>query len=283
MISLGLLGYPLHHSLSPIIHCAALDYCSLQGIYTLYPISPKDQQGVSDLIGQMRDGEIAGLNVTIPYKQSVISHLDEITATAQAVGAVNTIFMQNEKLTGHNTDARGFLVDIHKLLDGMTGGFGNYKQALILGAGGAARAVAYALVNDGWKVILTARRLEQAQKFIEQFPSKQSSLSCIEYQPDSFAFMDPEVQLVVNATQVGMLPNNDHSPWPLGVPFLSKAVYYDLVYNPRETKFVQDARTAGLRAATGIGMLVEQAALAFEVWTGIDVPRDILFDSLEEK
>jgi shikimate dehydrogenase len=283
MISLGLIGYPLHHSLSPIIHTAALECCGIKGEYSLFPIPPEDRQGIKVLIDRVRDGEITGLNVTIPYKRSVISLMDVITPTAQAIGAVNTIFVQNGKLSADNTDAQGFLMDMNKFLEVKAGGFGQSKHALVLGAGGAARAVTFALINDGWEVILAARRKEQAQKLIEHFPNNKLCLSSIDFQSDSFKSMDPDVHLVINTTPVGMSPSIGNSPWPLNIPFPSEAVIYDLVYNPRETKFVQDARAEGLTAISGLGMLVEQAALAFEIWTGCNVPRDVLVDSLEEK
>ena len=111
MIQLGLIGYPLGHSLSPRIHKAALDFCGLKGDYSLFPVSPDDPQGLNDLLARVREGKITGLNVTIPHKQNVIPLLDELTPTAEAVGAVNTISVRNGTLMGDNTDASGFLAD----------------------------------------------------------------------------------------------------------------------------------------------------------------------------
>ncbi|PJB66449.1 MAG: shikimate dehydrogenase, partial [Anaerolineae bacterium CG_4_9_14_3_um_filter_57_17] len=157
---LGLIGYPLGHSLSPKIHAAALKACGLRGDYSLFPIHPDDKQGLKDLLNRVRSGEITGLNVTIPHKQNVIPLLDELTPTAQAIGAVNTIYRHGEKLIGENTDAAGFLSDLKKNIGNWKLGIG--KLALVLGAGGAARAVIYALLHDGWQVTLAARRIEQA-------------------------------------------------------------------------------------------------------------------------
>ena len=283
MISLGLIGYPLKHSLSPIIHRAAFDYCGLDGTYSLYPILPSDLQGLSFLLEKIRNKEINGLNVTIPHKQMVIPLLDELTTTAQNIGAVNTIFMKENKLIGDNTDAPGFLAHLYAFLGTEAEGSEAMKNALVLGAGGAARAVTYSLIHDGWNVVLAARRIEQAQSLIDQFPDHQSHLTCIDLHPDAFQSIAPDQRLVINATPVGMFPNSDDSPWPNGVPFPPQAAFYDLVYNPRETKFVHNARTAGLQAITGMGMLVEQAALAFEIWTGYYVPREPLLTAVEEK
>jgi shikimate dehydrogenase len=283
MISLGLIGCPLAHSLSPIIHKAALDFCGLKGKYSLFPILPNDLQGLRDLLDRMRSGEITGVNVTIPHKQSIISLLDELTQTAQSVGAVNTVYMENGKLTADNTDAPGFLADLYKFLEAEDDKLEQSKNALVLGAGGAARAVIYSLINDGWKVVFAARRFGQTQALIAQFPDKKSRLTGIDFLPDAFTTQDPDLRLVINTTPVGMSPNIENSPWPPGVHFPPRAAFYDLVYNTSETKFVRDARAAGLQAVSGMGMLVEQAALAFEIWTGYNVPRETLFTALEEK
>src|SRR5688572_33382803 len=114
MIRLGLIGYPLGHSLSPAIHTAALQSCGLEGSYSLFPIHPDDKQGLKELLDRVRHGEIRGLNVTIPHKQNAIEFLDELTPTAQAIGAVNTIYMRDTRLIGENTDALGFLTDLKR-------------------------------------------------------------------------------------------------------------------------------------------------------------------------
>jgi shikimate dehydrogenase len=274
MMHLGLIGYPLGHSLSPKIHAAALTACGLQGDYSLFPIAPDDTQTLSDLLARVRSGEIRGLNVTIPHKQNVIPLLDELTPTAQAIGAVNTISMRNGKLVGDNTDAPGFLADLKRFLTTETQpplGMIRHgeKSALVLGAGGSARAVVYALIHDGWNVTLSARRPEQAQ----QLAANYQLLITTDLRLATF-------DLLVNTTPVGMSPNVDASPWPSNIPFPPNAAVYDLVYNPRETKLVRDARAAGLSATTGLGMLIGQAALAFEIWTGRKPPREILFDSV---
>ena len=169
--NLGLIGYPLGHSLSPKIHAAALKACNLQGNYSLFPIPPEDTQGLKDLLAHVRTGEIHGLNVTIPHKQNVIQFMDELTPTAQAIGAVNTICMRENKLIGDNTDAPGFLADLKKVMGNGRSEIG--YSALVLGAGGSARAVVYALLNDGWEVTLAARRLEQVQQLANSIDNYQ--------------------------------------------------------------------------------------------------------------
>ena len=276
MIQLGLIGYPLGHSLSPRIYKAALETCGLKGDYSLFPIAPAGQQGLKDLLTHVRTGEITGLNVTIPHKQNVIPLLDELTPTAKAIGTVNTISMQNGKLTGDNTDAPGFLADLKRLIE-------NRGTALVLGAGGSAHAAVYALFNDGATVTVAARRTEQAQALINQFPNPDYRLSTIDYQTTALHSLLPTLSLIVNTTPVGMSPNVDASPWPADLPFPPKAAVYDLVYNPHETKLVKDARDAGIPATTGLGMLIEQAALAFEIWTGYKPLSDVLWKTEDDR
>jgi len=275
MIKLGLIGFPLSHSLSPKIHTAALQDCGLEGDYSLYPVHPDEQQRVSDLLARVRSGEIHGLNVTIPHKQNVIPFLDRLTPTACAIGAVNTIYLHNNQLVGENTDAPGFFADLKELLPEETGSTENLK-ALVLGAGGSARAVVYALVNAGWNVAIAARRIEQAQEVALQF----GKVKAIEFNP--LTFQSPNLQLIVNTTPVGMSPNIDQSPWPEALPFPMNATIYDLVYNPPETKLVRDARYQGLSATAGLGMLIEQAALAFKIWTGYQPSREFMFKSVQQ-
>lgn len=273
MIKLGLIGYPVSHSLSPKIQNAALEACGLDGEYSLYPIFPDDIQGLKDLLARVRSGEIRGFNVTIPHKQNVIPLLDELTPTARSIGAVNVIYMKNGKLTGDNTDASGFLNDLKKFI-------GNReleieKSVLVLGAGGSARSVVYALHYDGWKVTIAARRLEQAQQLASQF----GDTKAIELNLPTF--QTSNVQLIVNTTPLGMTPNVDQSPLPENISLSKETMIYDLVYNPRETKLVRDARAQGLHATTGLGMLIEQAALGFALWTGRTLSIEIFRNAVE--
>ena len=275
---LGLIGYPLGHSLSPKIHAAALSACGLLGTYSLFPIPPEDKQGLKDLLARVRINEIHGLNVTIPHKQNVIELMDELTATAKAIGAVNTIYLHQDKLIGDNTDISGFLSDLKRFLtlecDSLLSHLQEQapalqKKALVLGAGGSARAIVYALLCDGWDVTIAARRIEQAQQLSQSFGKYDLRLSTFDFQPSTF-------DLIVNTTPLGMTPNIEDSPLPENIVLSPKTVIYDLIYNPRETKLVKDARAQGLSATTGLGMLIEQAALAFEIWTGAKADRDAM-------
>jgi shikimate dehydrogenase len=274
---LGLIGYPLGHSLSPKIHTAALRACGLEGDYSLFPISPDDKQSLKDLLFRVRSGEIQGLNITIPHKQNVMPFLDELTPTAQSIGAVNTIYLHNGKLVGDNTDAPGFLKDLNYFLaNHKSPNHQMSKSAIVLGSGGAARAVVYALLHDGWEVTIAALLMEQARELADSYKDFKLRITNIELLDIELA----KVSLIVNTTPIGMTPDIDSSPWPTNVPFPHAAIY-DVVYNPRETKLVREALSHERPATTGLGMLVEQAALAFETWTGHTPPRQVMFDAVD--
>ena len=277
MIRLGLVGYPLGHSLSPKLHGAALKHFGLEGEYLLYPVEPEDQHGLAALVERIRRGELTGLNVTIPHKQNVLPLLDALTPSAQAIGAVNTLYLKDDKMIGHNTDAPGFLSD----LTGFLGSDPAEKKVIVLGSGGGARAVIYALLDNGWQVIIAALLMDQARALLESMKQVGFPVRCV---PNERLVLEKEsggVSLVVNASPVGMSPKVEECPWPDGLAFPEQAAVYDLVYNPRQTLLVQQARQAGLRATTGLGMLVEQARRSFECWTGQLPPRDVMLSAVE--
>ncbi|MGW8226367.1 MAG: shikimate dehydrogenase family protein, partial [Anaerolineales bacterium] len=238
--SFGLVGYPVEHSLSPRIHAAALQELGLRGEYRLYSI--EQSSSLQEILDEMRSGQIQGLNVTIPYKSEIIPLMDSLSPAAQAVGAVNTISHQSGRLVGDNTDADGFLADLKRkgwLQVGKPG-----QRALILGAGGSARAVVYALASAGWQITVAARRPEQATSVAkviqnsmrpDQNIGEQPVLSVIKLEREAISNLKQNVSLIVNTTPVGMYPQVDASPWPYGLEFPSQAAVYDLVYNPAET------------------------------------------------
>lgn len=268
--TLGLIGWPLEHSLSPVIHAAALRANELQGEYLLYPIPPlpAGAEALRHQLNDLRLGEIDGLNVTIPHKGSIQPLVDRLTPVAEAIGAVNTIHRDGDELIGDNTDMEGFLCDLNGTLSPHVDG------ALILGAGGAARAVAYGLCTRGWKVWVASRRLDQATELAVSIGGIwDQPISPLSLEAGEIELILSEITLIVNATPLGMAPNLDTIPWPLELPLPPGAMVYDLVYVPQETALVRSASQRGLRAATGLGMLVEQAALAFELWTGHEAPR----------
>jgi shikimate dehydrogenase len=279
MYTLGLTGFPLSHSLSPKLHNAALTAAGLEGSYSLYPVDPAHPQALVALLERVRSGEIHGLNVTIPHKQAVLPLLDKLSETAKAIGAVNTIYLKNGRLIGDNTDAAGFWDDASLLMvnrkskiENHQSPITNYRSALVLGAGGSARAVVFALKSHGWEVAVAARRIEQAQALVTEFGLQ--TAQSLDSQTTGF-------DLLVNTTPLGMSPNIETCAWDWGFP--PRAFVYDLVYNPPETLLMKRARAAGLQASNGLGMLIEQAALAFELWTGHKADRTAMKMGLESK
>lgn len=284
---LGLIGGQLGHSLSPRLQRAALQSAGLRGEYRLYavPPLPEGEAQLRALVEGLRAPptlRLHGLNVTIPHKQNVLPYLDELTPTARAVGAVNTLYADGSRLIGENTDAQGFWTDFERLWQ--AGGGGNQPgTALVLGGGGAARAVAYSLISHGWRVVLATRRIEQGERVVRDLKALRlpGSLAVIPLEAARLARWRA-ARAVINATPVGMSPQTDECPYPPELDLPPQAVVYDLVYNPAETVLLRRARQQGLPAANGLGMLVEQARLAFACWTGITPPAEALWAALRQ-
>jgi shikimate dehydrogenase len=265
-------GNPVRHSVSPAMHSAAFAHLRLPHEYS--PIALSSDQ-LPQAIALLRAGKWQGANVTIPHKQAIIPYLDELTPTAKAMGAVNTLFWQGNRLMGDNTDAAGFLADLkaHHLLQPAS-------TALIFGIGGSARAVVYSLLQQGYHLRILARSLDKAQAFCQSFGDSTERIQIFEHTPTHLSQAAEGCGLVVNCTPLGMTPDVGISPWFEGVPFpntpdLLPAVY-DLVYNPLETRLMRQARENDLVAVNGLGMLVQQGALAFQRWTGILPPTTIM-------
>ncbi|MCZ2112441.1 MAG: shikimate dehydrogenase [Anaerolineae bacterium] len=260
----GLIGWPISHSYSPAMHNAAAEALGLNLIYVPLPVPP---DRLFDALRGLPALGIRGVNVTVPYKQAVLPHLDAIYPAAQVIGAANTIVVGDGLLTGFNTDWSGFLVDLESYRLALYG-----RDCLVMGAGGSARAVVYALLWRGCRVTVASRRLEQAQQLATElskaFPEA-APVTAIAMDEMTAAAEHLDAPIIVNTTPLGMLGDGVAlSPWPEGTPFPAGTFVYDLVYNPSPTRLVAQARAAGLRAANGLGMLVRQAAEAFEVLTG---------------
>jgi shikimate dehydrogenase len=219
--------------------------------------------------------------VTIPHKQVMALLVDRLSPAARAIGAVNTLACRDDRVIGENTDAAGFLSELRQLFPpGQPDAPSQMRRALVLGAGGAARAVVYALSQSGWQVVVAARRLERASELVVGLSTaRQGQLQPIRLEAAQLSRLGP-LDLLVNATPLGMYPHAAASPWPDEVPLPASAVVYDLVYNPAETTLLRRARLAGLLAVGGAGMLIEQAALSFELWTGHPAPREIMRQAL---
>ena len=267
----GLIGWPVSHSLSPRMHNAAFAELGLDWAYVPLPVRPDD---VEQALKGLAALNFVGANVTVPHKQAVIRYMDQLSEAARITGAVNTIHLQNGKFFGYNTDAIGFLNALQE-----ANGYPKGMRAAVLGAGGAARAVVFALARAGADSIIVLNRTAERGAFLVDdlataFPD--SSLRFEALTPESLAVLNHNVDLVINSTSVGMYPHVEASPWPLDVPMSAKVIFCDLVYNPLETVFLTRARAAGATTIDGLGMLVHQGAFAFEKWTGQPAPLEAM-------
>jgi shikimate dehydrogenase len=263
-----LIGWPLAHSISPAMHNAAFHALGMQGEYSLLPVErEEDLRGV--LARWKSDPDWIGANVTVPYKEKVVARLRKLEGAAARLKAVNTIARKGKGLIGHNTDMPGFLADLDRNGFDFRG-----RNVIVIGSGGAARAVVRGLVESLCQVSLIAVIRKQADALARDLGD--GRVEVISWSEPSLTDRTRSASLVVNTSPVGMWPIVEASPWPESVPFPEKAGIYDVVYNPIETRFLRDAKSRGLKAAGGLGMLVEQGALAFELWTGVPAPRDVM-------
>lgn len=242
------------------MHNAAFASCGLAMCrYELWPTILDDLAHRMD--GIRRDETISGCNVTVPHKVNVLPYLDLVASDARAIGAVNTIVKSGSVLSGHNTDWIGWLADLRA-----EGFEANHNtDAIVLGAGGSARGIVYALLSVGARVEVVNRDIQRAAKLVGDF---------VQFGAISVGNLDSPgdlgaANLVVNCTSAGMAPDTTSCAWPVDLSLPSGAFIYDLVYRPPVTGFLRAARAKGLRHANGLGMLVAQGAAAFEMWTSV--------------
>ncbi len=262
----GVIGDPIGHSMSPVMHNAAFDKLGLNYLYV--PFRVKKEELVKAIAG-MRALNIRGLNVTIPHKVAVIPLLDELDPLAQRIGAVNTIVNDDGALTGYNTDATGFLQALLERKNEPRG-----KNVVILGAGGASRAISFILAERGAHLVILNRLLEL--DWAEELASRISQVfkkevEALELNEENLAKVLEKADILVNATSVGMKPNSDETPVSPDLLKPSLTVF-DIVYNPLKTRLLREAEAAGAETISGVDMLVWQGALAFELWTGVKAP-----------
>jgi len=262
----GVIGDPIEHTLSPVIHNAAFRELALDYVYLPFRVD-KDELGKA--IDGMRAFNIRGLNVTIPHKVTVIPFLNELDPLAEKLGAVNTIVNNDGFLKGFNTDAAGFLQAL--LEEGVEP---SGKNVAILGAGGASRAISFILAERGSNIVILNRLLElnwavELASNISQVFNKE--VQALELTEENLAATLEKIDIIVNATSVGMTPNVDVTPVP-AVLLKPGLVVFDAVYNPTKTRLLREAEQAGAKTIGGLDMLVWQGALAFEMWTGLKAP-----------
>ena len=271
-----LIGKPVAHSISSVFQQAALDYCGIRARYQSWEVEKAD---LSSVVERLRLPDHLGANVTIPYKEMVVPMLDDLEDFAAKVGAVNTIVARHGRLSGHNTDGQGFLRALEQEAEYRVAG----AHALVLGAGGAARAVVMALLSAGAGSVTVANRtvgraerlVGDMQQYASQTVLKAASLAGPEIWEQAVAS-----ELIVNCTSLGMSGTGEQDSVPLPAMAINPhSVVFDIVANPVETRFLEEARERGAWTINGLAMLVHQGAAAFELWVERPAPLEEMMEA----
>jgi shikimate dehydrogenase len=270
-----LLGYPVGHSMSAVMHNAAFEELGLDYRYDLRGVSP-ERLG-SFMTGEMRDPTVRGANVTIPHKLAVMEYIDEVDREALAVGAVNTIVNEDGRLKGYNTDGRGAIRALEEAYGDLEG-----VKAVIVGAGGAARAIGYHLSTRASEITILNRTLGRAVELAGHLSSMPECNASVE--PSSLSRSEleealKEAEILINTTPVGMTPEVEGTPVD-GSLIIPGTLVFDTVYNPLRTRLLREAEEAGAKALPGLRMLVYQGAAAFRLWTGVEPPVELMYDAV---
>jgi shikimate dehydrogenase len=264
----AIIGDPVAHSLSPVMHNAAFKKLGLNLVYVAFKVTKNE---LKDAISGARSLGLRGLNVTMPHKNAVMSYLDEVDSTAETIGAVNTILNNQGKLFGYNTDGKGAMIALQE-----NGISTEEKKMLLLGAGGAAKAIAFQAAQEVEELVIANRTSEKAEQLAKllckNFGNK------VKGRKLSTKVLKEELKttdILVNATSVGMHPNVNRSPVPSDL-LHSDVCVMDIIYNPLETKLAKDAKSVGAKVVSGLEMLLYQGAVAFEIWTSCPAPVDVM-------
>ncbi|UJL44904.1 shikimate dehydrogenase [Virgibacillus sp. NKC19-16] len=261
----ALIGYPIKHSLSPWIHQSFLNKANLEGMYSIYEITPDDS--FSRKLKRLMDDQVDGFNVTVPYKEKIISFLDDIDEDAAKIGAVNTVVNRNGKWIGYNTDGAGYLRSLESKFPDFH--LDKSKRILLIGSGGATRGIYYALVQAGFLHIdITNRTTEKAAE-IAKLKGNFTTTAVLSLEQAEEILQEYDV--IIQTTSVGMKPNHEKVIFRLN-QLKSPSIVSDIIYQPLETKLLKQARDAGAGLHFGHTMLLYQAQYAFEIWTGRKVP-----------
>jgi shikimate 5-dehydrogenase len=280
---IGLIGYPIKHSISPYFQQAALDYYQLDIRYEAWETKPEELELT---LARIKEPQNLGANVTIPYKEAVLPLLDEVDNLASVIGAANTIVKREGKLLGFNTDAYGFIQGLRQQGHFEPEG----KRVGILGAGGAARAVSLALMRErASSLIVINRTLARAEALVDSLKRYASDvgleveIAALPWQSSTWRKTFDRCHLVVNCTSIGTRYGFQEGQSPLSVDVIPRSILvYDLVYNPCPTPLLQLAQRAGANILSGLAMLVYQGAASFELWTGRKAPVDIMLSKARE-
>ncbi|MGE5405180.1 MAG: shikimate dehydrogenase [Candidatus Saccharibacteria bacterium] len=270
----GVIGYPLGHSLSPLMHNEAFHELAINALYLAWAVSPENLPKVVDAAKTLN---VRGFNVTIPFKEKIISYLDGISDEAAACGAVNTVKITNGQAWGYNTDGPGFLASLQER-EVQIGG-----MALVLGAGGAARAIGYELAKAGYETAFVDIVPEKAATLATDIKRLTGSPAAgVVWNSSELTAVTERAALIVNASPVGMYPNVQNMP-PLDLNGLTPgAVVCDIVYNPIKTRLLLEAEALGIKTVEGLGMFINQGAIAFKIFTGVDAPVKVMENAVRK-
>ncbi len=274
---IGLIGHPIKHSYSPFIHNVTIELKKLDYIYLPFDVPAANLKNA--LKGMVALG-IRGFNVTIPHKENILQFMNEVSEEASIIGAVNTIVNDHGKLDGYNTDAHGVYESLLPFRDSILG-----QEVSVIGAGGAARAVVYTLIRNfkPSNINIINRTEQRADALKRYFKDKMrfEEITTFELFPPEIVETLRKSKLIVNTTPVGMYPDIEDSITIIENSFTKEQIVFDLVYNPMQTKLLKLASAAGAETIDGLKMLVFQAAKAFELWTGEELPVEELHKSLQ--
>ncbi|MFC2009254.1 shikimate dehydrogenase [Chloroflexota bacterium] len=273
----GIIGDPVTHSMSPAMQNAGFQAANLDYVYVALPVRGDSVVRCAEAV---RTLQIRGLNVTVPHKVAIMPTLDEIDPLAQHIGAVNTIVNEDGKLTGYNTDGPGFMRALAQAGLNVTG-----KAVVVLGAGGAARAVAYSLAEAGAQIAILNRSVERAETLARDISIGRTEHEHVSYAPLEHACLRERLaaaDVLVNTTSVGMSPDTDSTPCPEDLLRENLAVC-DIVYHPLRTRLLREAEAVGATIIGGAEMLIHQGAQAFELWTGVPAPVEVMRRAVMER
>ena len=263
---LGVFGHPIAHSLSPAMQNAALKELEVDYVYVPFDVEPSR---LGEAAAAIRTLDLVGVNVTIPHKERIIDYLDAVSEEARLIGSVNTVHNDRGRLRGYSTDGEGFLGPLR------SEGFGvQRKCAVVLGAGGSAKAVVYALVTNGAQVTVLNRTVERGETLAEQINAVTSS-EAVRALPLHMPDVIRDADLLVNCTSVGMHPGTERTPCPKEL-LHSGLLVYDLVYNPLRTRLLEEAEKAGAKTMSGARMLAHQGAESLRIWLRREPPLDLM-------
>lgn len=277
----GFFAKPASHSLSPLMHNLAFSHWGIDAVYLAFEV---DQTNLRQAVKSIRTLDMLGVNVSMPNKTAVLAYLDQLSPEAELIGAVNTIVHQEQRLIGYNTDGMGFVRSVNE-----TGHPIKNQKIVVLGAGGAAKAIVVQMALEGAQEITIYKRLNATFLPLKEYFAKVSEktgcpIRLHDYADESQLALDlSQANLLINATDIGMGSKKDQLPIADLKLLHSQLAVFDLIYSPSETRLIQEAKKMGIKAYNGLGMLIHQGAIAFELWTHQEMPVQNIRERLEQE